>query len=398
MSHRSFSITPIPPFRLDLTVWALRRRPENAVDRWDGKTYRRVLMIDGKAVEVAVHQNGGPESPRLKVELLGPHLTVRQVESARALLERMLGAHKDLKVFYKLATCDPRLQPLVEEFRGLKPPQFPTVFEAVVNGIACQQLSLLVGILLLSRLAHWAGVMLVNAVGAAHAFPGASDLAGMKALSLKSLGFSANKSQTLLDISSAIRDRRLNLQSLGELDNQLALERLVELKGVGRWTAEYVLLRGLGRFDIFPGDDVGARNNLARFLHKKKPLDYDGVHRAVAGWQPYAGFVYFHLLLARMKKAGWRCSHHAQCATSHDFMLVPYEKRVEEIYCRTVKTKLHKTVMNLNGMEKWNEKHNGNERTTYRSTCPLQTHSKWHFGRTIEVGLSSGRPPRLRTI
>ena len=57
----------------------------------------------------------------------------------------MLGVHKDLKPFYRLATRDPRLQPLVEEFRGLKPPQFPTVFEAVANGIACQQLSLLGG-------------------------------------------------------------------------------------------------------------------------------------------------------------------------------------------------------------------------------------------------------------
>jgi DNA-3-methyladenine glycosylase II len=314
VSQRSFSITPIPPFRLDLTVWALRRRPENAVDRWDGKTYRRVLTIDGNPVEVAVHQSGLLDAPQLEVDLSGPHLTVRQGESARALLERMLGANTDLKTFYKLATCDPRLQLLVEEFRGLKPPQFPTVFESVVNGIACQQLSLLVGILLLSRLAHLAGVTPANATDAAHAFPEAADLAGMKALSLKSLGFSANKSQALLDISSAIRDRRLNLESLVQFDNQVAIERLVNLKGVGRWTAEYVLLRGLGRLDIFPGDDVGARKKLAQFLHKKKPLDYDGVHRAVAGWQPYAGFVYFHLLLARIKKAGWLCSDHdIQC-------------------------------------------------------------------------------------
>jgi len=323
VSQRSFLITPIPPFRMDLTVWALRRRPENDIDRWDGKTYRRTLMIDRKAVEVAVHQSGRREAPQLEVDLSGGHLTVRQEESARVLLERMLAAHKDLKAFYKLATCDPRLQPLVEEFRGLKPPQFPTVFEAVVNGIACQQLSLLVGILLLSRLVHLAGVMPANATDAVHAFPEATDLAGMEALSLKSLGFSANKSRALLGISSAIRDRRLNLESLVQFDNQVALERLVNLEGVGRWTAEYVLLRGLGRLDIFPGDDVGARKKLAQFLRKKKSLDYDGVQRAVSGWQPYAGFVYFHLLLARIKKAGWLCSDHdVQCATSPDFMLI----------------------------------------------------------------------------
>jgi DNA-3-methyladenine glycosylase II len=245
------------------------------------------------------------------------------------LLERMLGVHKDLRPFYGLATRDPRLQPLVDEFRGLKPPQFPTVFEAVANGIACQQLSLLVGILLLSRLAHEVGVISANSQDAAHAFPDPADFVGVKAQSLKSLGFSANKSQALIDASSAIRDQRLNLESLVKLDNQVVVERLVKLKGVGRWTAEYVLLRGLGRLDIFPGDDVGARKKLAHFLGKKKPLDYDGVRRAVADWQPYAGLVYFHLLLARIKKDGWLSSHHFQCGTSKDSTLTHYKTRAE---------------------------------------------------------------------
>ena len=325
MSQRSFSIRPIPPFRLDLTAWALRRRPENAIDRWDESIYRRVLMVDGQAIEVAVRQSGGPEAPQLEVDVTGSHLTLGQEESARALLERMLGVHKDLKFFYKLAACDPRLQPLVEEFRGLKPPQFPTVFEAVVNGIACQQLSLLVGILLLSRLAHRVGLVSKTTNDAEHAFPDPTDLGGVRAESLKPLGFSANKAQVLIDISSAIRDRRLNLESLAELDNQVAIERLVELKGVGRWTAEYVLLRGLGRLDIFPGDDVGARKKLAHFLGKRKPLDYDGVRRAVAGWHPYAGLVYFHLLLARIEKAGWLSSDHIQCVTGQDFTLAQQE-------------------------------------------------------------------------
>ena len=352
MSQRSFSIAPMQPFRLDFTVWALRRRPENAIDRWDGKTYRRVFMIDSQAVEVAVHQSGGSEEPQLEVDLTGSRLTLRQEELAKVLLERMLGAQKDLKPFYRLATDDPKLRPLVEEFRGLKPPQFPTVFEAVANGIACQQLSLLVGILLLSRLAQRVGVMSANAKDAPHSFPDATDLAGVKALSLKSLGFSTNKSQALLDVSSAIRDRHLNLESLFQLDNQVAIERLVNLRGVGRWTAEYVLLRGLGRLDIFPGDDVGARKKLVQFLRKKKPLDYDGVRRAVAGWQPYAGLVYFHLLLARIKKAGWLCSDHAQCATGHDFTLAQYRKELKTPSSQSNYRQASSNTHEFNEMEK----------------------------------------------
>jgi hypothetical protein len=74
--------------------------------------------------------------------------------------------------------------------------------------------------------------------------------------------------------------------------------------GVGLWTAEYILLRGMGRIDVFPGDDIGARNNLARWLHLRKPLDYGRVMRIVDKWKPYGGLIYFHLLLDRLERAG----------------------------------------------------------------------------------------------
>ena len=51
-----FEMEAIPPFRLDFTAWALRRRPNNTIDRWDGETYRRVLVIQGIPMEVAVSQ------------------------------------------------------------------------------------------------------------------------------------------------------------------------------------------------------------------------------------------------------------------------------------------------------------------------------------------------------
>ena len=74
--------------------------------------------------------------------------------------------------------------------------------------------------------------------------------------------------------------------------------------GRARWTAEYALLRGLGRLHVFPGDDVGARNNLARWLECRRPLDYAHVQAAVRHWQPFAGLVYFHLLLANLAEHG----------------------------------------------------------------------------------------------
>jgi DNA-3-methyladenine glycosylase II len=96
----------------------------------------------------------------------------------------------------------------------------------------------------------------------------------------------------------------VDLESLARADDAVVRRRLLELRGVGRWTAEYVLLRGLGRLHVFPGDDVGAQKRLARWLGRRRPLDYAGVGRAVKGWQPYAGFVYFHLLLEGLSRPG----------------------------------------------------------------------------------------------
>jgi DNA-3-methyladenine glycosylase II len=55
---------------------------------------------------------------------------------------------------------------------------------------------------------------------------------------------------------------------------------------------------------VIPGDDVGAQKKLARWLGRSGPLDYARVARAVAAWQPYAGLVYFHLLLDGLSLAG----------------------------------------------------------------------------------------------
>jgi DNA-3-methyladenine glycosylase II len=179
------------------------------------------------------------------------------------------------------------------------------MFEAVVNGIACQQFSLAVGILLLNRLTEQFGAAIGNEENSIRTFADPPRLASAKVQSLRKLGFNTHKANELIELSSAICDQRLDLEGLATLDSEAALKSLLGLNGVGRWTAEYVLLRGLGRLDMFPGDDVGARNNLARFLGRKKPFNYISVQRAVSGWQPCAGFLYFHLLLLNIKKAGW---------------------------------------------------------------------------------------------
>ena len=295
----SFVLHPIAPFRLDLTAWALRRRVNNEIDRWDGHTYARTIAVDDRAVDLEVTQTGSATRPALRVVARGA--AGRAVRAtATAVLSRALGVDIDLADFYRMARGDPRLALLVERFRGLKPPRFPTVFEAVVNGIACQQLSLTVGIILLGRLCNLCGL---SSPSGAHAFPRPKDIAALTPVRLRALGFNRNKARGLLELARAV-ENGFDLEGLADLDDQAVVERLVALRGVGRWTAEYVLLRGLGRLAMFPGDDVGARTNLARWMKLRTPLDYDRVRQLARRWQPYPGFLYFHLLLQSLDETG----------------------------------------------------------------------------------------------
>ncbi len=302
--HSQLVIEPRAPFRLDLTAWALRRRGHNVIDCWDGRVYRRALALGEEAVALSVTQTGPIDAPRLAVALSGRHLDKRADATARRSLDRLLGLTVDLSGFAAMAAEDPLLDQLTGRLRGLKPPRFPTVFEALVNGIACQQLSITVGIHLVGRLTAAYGRPVAADPEELRAFPRPADLASVTLDELNQMGFSAAKARTILEAAAAIADADLDLESLEQFDDHTAVERLTSLYGVGRWTAEYVLLRGLGRLHVFPGDDVGARNKLKRFFDVDHPLDYDGIARLLARWHPYAGVIYFHLLLDSLIEAG----------------------------------------------------------------------------------------------
>lgn len=294
---------PRPPYRLDLTVWALRRRARNRVDLWDG-SYRRTLLVGERAIPVQVEQLGPADHPALRVVLHGPGgWDAWEQDEVIRLMTGLLGIDVDLRGFYDVAGRDARTGPLKDRLLGLRPPRFPTLFEAMVNAVANQQLSLESGLTLLNRLVDTLGVGEVESPGS-KAFPPAEAVLAASPHDLRALGFSARKSGYLFGVADAIVTGAIDEADLRVVGRDDAVAQLTSIRGIGRWSAEYVLLRGLGRLDVYPGDDIGARNKLQRFLELDHAPGYDEIAERLIPWQPWAGMLYFHLLLDGLVERG----------------------------------------------------------------------------------------------
>ena len=200
--------------------------PATKIDRFDGRVYRRALRVGNRTIALSVTQSGSVDIPHLAVKVSDGCADQHAQAIARDALDRLLGLSIDLSGFAVLAACDPVVDLLARELRGVKPPRFPTVFEALINAVACQQLSLAVGIHLLNRLT------------ANHGRPVLGDPTGVE-------GNRVQHDQGTHDHRQLEGDRRrhLNLELLHDLDDQAAVALLTSRRGVGRWTAEYVLLR-----------------------------------------------------------------------------------------------------------------------------------------------------------
>lgn len=242
------------PFRLDLTVWALRRRARNRVDVWDGR-YRRALLVAGEPATIEVTQDRHAGQPRLMVNVgMATEITDVRLSAVTSTVERLLGTGTDLDGFYDVADGDPRLARLKDRFRGVHPPLFPTLFEAQANAVANQQLSLEVGLELLNRLTDVYGVPSPGPDGPISTFPPAEAIANTTVAPLRDMGFSRRKAEYLIGLAQTVVSGDIDADELAAMGRAEATRDLMRLRGIGRWSAEYVLLRGLGRLDVFPGE------------------------------------------------------------------------------------------------------------------------------------------------
>jgi DNA-3-methyladenine glycosylase II len=285
----------LAPYRLDLTVSALRRLSTNVVDVLtpDGE-YVRAVGTPHHPLVIRVRQE---RADSIAVTIAG---TASEHSQLLTLVRRMLGIDRDLAHFDHAAARMKWLRPLALHLRGLKPPRYPTLWEAFVNAIAFQQVSLQAASAIVRRLIMALGQPIASQGAALYLFPSAEQVLGAEDDLLRATGLSARKLATLRRAGDALASGTLDEAMLQERPSTDAAALLQQIKGIGPWTATVILLRGLGRLDVFPMNDTSVVRNLA-LVAGSTPLD---VQRILAALGPQRGMLYYHLLLARLEARG----------------------------------------------------------------------------------------------
>ena len=209
-------------------------------------------------------------------------------------VERQFSTRLDLGPFYRLAKSDPLLRALTAHFRGMRIPQAATVYETVVSAILEQQVNL--------TFAHQVKRALIEAYGRSvefdgsryYTFPEPAALAIVTPRDLRRLQVSGPKGRYIIELSRLTLDGTLDLEGLSGVEPALAYAKLLERKGVGPWTAQYVGLRALGHLDCLPAADVGLQKAIQHFYRLRKqptPARVEKIARRWAGWRSY--FTYY---------------------------------------------------------------------------------------------------------
>jgi 3-methyladenine DNA glycosylase/8-oxoguanine DNA glycosylase len=278
------------PFHLEATVRVLQRRPANPVEVWERDRYLRVLARPDGLVLVEVENRGTIDDPDVRFSIRTGNPSASTLSGVEQSLRKALGLDVDPVPLQRLAEAERALRPTALALRGMRPPRFAEWFEAFANVVPFQQLSLDAGLAIVGRLVKRFGEHLEHGGRRFHAFPTAGAIAEARLETLRACGLSARKAESLRTLARAIESGELSEEEISLMSTDDALRRLTELPGLGPWSAGLVLLRGLGRLDVFPPGDVGVARRLGTLMRLGPRAS---LGRVVERFGDQRGYLYF---------------------------------------------------------------------------------------------------------
>lgn len=301
MESNSFILHPVAPYDFTLST-GIYSTGDPQIRKSEAGRFWQVIRIDERLALAEIRSTGTTNHPVLKVSLhMDNPPEQAEREKAGDLIAWILSLNDYLAPFYQSVRNDPPLHALTGKLRGLKAPSTATVFEALVDSIIEQQISLAVARTLESRLTKMFGDPLAVDDQTCYAFPVPERIASGRPEQFRVCGLSAMKGEYIRNAAEKINAGELDLEGLRAVsDSEEILGELQKLKGVGRWTAELVVLRGLHRLDSIPADDLGLRRAIGRRYQAGKDITGDEARKIADCWGPWKGMAAYYILVADM--------------------------------------------------------------------------------------------------
>jgi DNA-3-methyladenine glycosylase II len=296
---QKFVIECIPPFNFELSV-SLFSGGDRQIRKYEKGKFWQIIRIDGQLALITLKPLGTVDQPRIAVELeSNDKISREQKNKAKALVTALLNTQFDLNPFYEGVASDKILTDLTKRLRGLRIPSTPTVFEALVDSIIEQQISLDVAHVLETNLIKAFGDSLSLNQEVYYAYPTPKKLASANIKKLRGCGLSTRKAEYIIEISKMIARGNLDLESYKDCDDaQGIIEELDKIRGIGVWTAELTIMRAMNKNDVIPADDLGLRRVIAHFYCNDKRITGEEARRIAEEWGKWKGLACFYLMVA----------------------------------------------------------------------------------------------------
>lgn len=293
----AIELAPRPPFDLALALLYLRLSPSTIAERVGPHRYERAIWLGERPALVRVTPAARPD--RLRATLHSTRSERGDAALLRTLVQRLFGLRDDVAGLDGVAASDPVFGALVARYRGVRPILILDPLEALAWAIIGQQINVAFAAKLKRVLIEHFGEQLACDGQLYPLFPRAEMLATLGPDELRPLQFSRQKIAYLVSSAEAVARGQLDLAGLAELPTEAALAELTRLRGIGRWTAEYVLLRGAGHRDVIPAADGGLRRIMGQAYGLGR-LASEAEVRALAerwaGWRSYGAFYWWFYL------------------------------------------------------------------------------------------------------
>ena len=270
------------PIDWDAVLTYFRPRSIAGVEAIEGDAYRRTIVVDGDPGVLELSP-GGPDHLVLRAHL--PHWEglIHIVEGAR----RIVNLDEDVAAGAEHLRADPLIGPLIEARPELPIPGTWDPFEVGIRAIVGQQVSVAGATTMIGRLAerHGTPVPGLEGFGLSRTFPPAEVLAGAD---LGGLGLTGARERAIRAFATVVAGGEVRLDRSAGLDG--FVDSIVQLPGLGPWTAHYIALR-MGEPDAFPATDLGLKRSLERL---DPASDVTPATRSEA-WHPWRALAAIHL-------------------------------------------------------------------------------------------------------